>query len=129
MCGENYAASDEKKTSEMIPYKLRLFMLGDIAIQGISAEIVTSVGQQVREVSPYEKTILVSHALGYHSYVADEWEYNHDAFEVTGFAPEKGAAPKESSQIIRRIRYENRSDWCFDSHLSRRRWALALVKD
>lgn len=67
-------------------------MIGDIAFEGISAEIVTSVGKAVREVSPYEKTILVSHALGYQGYVADDWEYEHNAFEAGSAKTAKGAA-------------------------------------
>lgn len=85
----------KEENDEKVPYLLRLFLLGDIAFEGISAEIVTSVGKAVRKVSPYEKTILVSHANGYQGYVADDWEYEHQAFEVGNSKAKKGAAKKE----------------------------------
>ena len=95
-CAEkNVTVPAKDGKSSGIPYTLRLFMLGDIAFEGISAEIVTSVGKAVREVSPYEKTILVSHALGYQGYVADDWEYDHNAFEAGNSKTAKGAAQKE----------------------------------
>ena len=77
-----------------VPYTLRMWILGEIAFEGISAEIVTTVGKAVREVSPYSHTILVSHTTGYQGYVADEWEYDHHAFEVGNAKVLKGAAQK-----------------------------------
>ncbi|OUP83990.1 hypothetical protein B5F07_09055 [Lachnoclostridium sp. An169] len=92
-CAEKTAMVRSRDSRDAkIPYTLRLFMIGDIAFEGISAEIVTSVGKAVREVSPYEKTILVSHALGYQGYVADDWEYEHNAFEAGSAKTAKGAA-------------------------------------
>lgn len=75
-----------------VPYILRLFCLGDIVFEGISAEIVTSVGKAVREVSPSEKTILISHCMDYMGYVPDDWEYDHCAFETGNSMIGKGAA-------------------------------------
>lgn len=77
------------------PYRLKLLTLGDIAFQGISAEVVTSIGKAVRAVSPFNHTILVSLANGYEGYVADDWEYEHQAFEVGNTRVKKGAAEIE----------------------------------
>ncbi|HEV2597916.1 hypothetical protein [Sphingopyxis sp.] len=77
------------------PYKLRLLTLGDIAFQGISAEVVTSIGKAVRETSPFQHTILVTAANGYEGYVADDWEYDHQAFEVGDTRVKKGAVQPE----------------------------------
>lgn len=84
------------ETSEGDPmeYKLRLFRLGDILFQGVDAEIVTSIGKAIMETSPYENTILVTLANGYKGYCADDWEYEHNAFEVGGSKLVKGAAQK-----------------------------------
>lgn len=84
----------EGRTKELpqVPYILRLLVVGDIAFEGISAEIVTSVGQAVRGVSPYEKTILISHCMQYMGYVPDDWEYEHHAFEAENPPVGKGVA-------------------------------------
>jgi len=92
---ESIALAEAAAVNEpMVPYVLRLMMIGDIALQGISAEIVTSVGKQVRAVSPYEKTILVSHTSGYQGYIADDFEYDHKCFEAGNSKTKKGTAEK-----------------------------------
>lgn len=61
--------------------KLQVFMLGDIAFEGVSAEIVSSIGKKLLALSPYDHTILMTMMNGYEGYIADEWQYDHDAFE------------------------------------------------
>lgn len=75
-----------------VDYTLRLITLGELAIEGISAEIVTSVGKVVRSVSPFKNTILITQTDEYRGYVPDDWEYDHNAFEAEGATVEKGAA-------------------------------------
>ena len=85
------------------PYILRLLTIGDIAFEGISAEVVTTVGQAVREDSPYRKTILVTHASAYCGYVPDDWEYEHDAFEAKSTPVAQGAAQPAFLQGFREL--------------------------
>ena len=75
-----------------VKYSLRLVTLGDTAIQGISGEIVTSIGAAATSVSPYENTMLITQADYYTGYVPDDWEYEHNAFEAEGATVAKGAA-------------------------------------
>ena len=89
---ENSGEETPEQEPSPVYYTLRLLTLGDIAFEGISAEIVTSVGQAVREDSPLRKTVLVSHVCGYSGYVPDDWEYEHDAFEAEGTPVEQGYA-------------------------------------
>lgn len=58
----------------------------------VSAEVVTSIGKAACGVSHYKKTMMITHALGYCGYVADEWEYEHEAFEVGNSPVGKGVA-------------------------------------
>lgn len=78
---------------DTIEYTLRLFGLGNIMVQGIDAEIVTSVGQAIVNASPYDNTILVTLANGYKGYCPDDWEVDHKAFEWNE-SIKKGAAQK-----------------------------------
>lgn len=93
-CAEKIVTVDSKDGDGEVSYKLRIFMLGDIAFEGVSAEIVTSIGKAIMETSPYENTILVTIANGYNGYCADDWEYEHDAFEVDNSKAAKGEAQK-----------------------------------
>ena len=101
--GQIMPVENKDGSGEKVPYVLRLWMIGNIAFQGISAEIATSIGKAVRESSPFDQTILVSHACGYDGYLADEWEFEHNAFEVGNcFAP-KGVAQEAFLEGFRKL--------------------------
>lgn len=75
-----------------VSYTLRLVTLGDLAIQGINGEVVTSIGVAVRSTSTFKNTILITHTDCYAGYIPDDWEFDHDAFEAQGSQVQKGAA-------------------------------------
>lgn len=75
-----------------VEYTLRLVTLGDLAVQGISAEVVTSVGAAVMQTSTLKDAFLITQTDTYSGYVPDDWEYEHKAFEAEGATVEKGAA-------------------------------------
>ena len=60
--------------------------------RGISAEVVTIVGENVRKVSDAEHTIMITHAQGCMGYVPDDWEYEHQSFVAGSSLIEKGCA-------------------------------------
>ena len=98
--GRHTAATVEeaKRTGQPLPepvdaeYTLRLITIGDLAIQGISAEVVTSIGKAIKETSPYKNTMVITQTDYYTGYIPDEWEYEHNAFEAVGALVENGAA-------------------------------------
>lgn len=75
-----------------VSYTLRLVTVGDLAIQGISAEVVTSIGAAAMSTSPFKNTMLITHTDTYGGYVPNDWEYDHEAFEAGGTSVKKGAA-------------------------------------
>jgi len=84
--------TESGETKLVVPYTLRLLTIGDLAFQGISAEVVTTIGAAVREASPFAKTILVTHAMTYSGYVPDDWGYENNTFEASGTPVQKGYA-------------------------------------
>ncbi|MBO3080988.1 neutral/alkaline non-lysosomal ceramidase N-terminal domain-containing protein [Mammaliicoccus sciuri] len=74
-------------------FKLKVFKLGNIAFEGVSAEVVSSIGSKIIALSPYENTILMTMMNGYNGYIADEWQYDHDAFENSSHL-KRGAGEK-----------------------------------
>lgn len=79
-------------TAIPVSYILRLLTIGDIAFEGISAEVVTSIGAALKSASPYDKTIIVTNASSYSGYVPDEWGYDNNTFEANGTPVQKGYA-------------------------------------
>lgn len=78
-----------------VEYSLRLVTLGDVAVQGISAEVVTSIGKAVLAISTAKHTMLVTHMDTVKGYCPDDWEYEHNAFEAEGAAVAQGEAQRE----------------------------------
>lgn len=91
---EKVVQAEASKAGETIDYKLCIFQIGDVMFQGVDAEIVSSIGQAVTATSPVENTMLVMITNGYKGYIADDWEYDHDAFEAGNAKAKKGAGQK-----------------------------------
>lgn len=83
-------STDEKAPDE--EFILRLLTVGDIAFEGISAEVVTTIGTALKEASPYRKTMVVTHVTHQGCYVTDEWGYENETFEAEGTLVQKGYA-------------------------------------
>lgn len=75
-----------------VPFVLKLLRLGDLVIQGVSAEVVTTVGAAMRSISDGEHTMMMTHVHGTGLYVPDEWEYAVQAQEVSQSLLARGAA-------------------------------------
>ena len=86
------AKGAKEEEAPSIPFTLKLLRIGELAIMGISAEVVTIVGENVRKVSDAEHTIMITHAQGCMGYVPDDWEYEHQSFVAGSSLIEKGCA-------------------------------------
>ncbi len=75
-----------------IQYEIRVLKIGNVLYQGVSAEVVTSLGKSIRESSPYDETIFVTHVTTTNGYIPDDWEYEHESFEAEGTLVAQGAA-------------------------------------
>jgi len=84
---QNAAGSDPT-----VSYTLRMLTVGDLVFEGISAEVVTTIGTALKIASPYEKTMVVTHVNNYDGYVTDDWGYENHTFEAIGTFVQKGYA-------------------------------------
>ncbi|MGT2884057.1 neutral/alkaline non-lysosomal ceramidase N-terminal domain-containing protein [Streptococcus ferus] len=91
---EKVVQAEAAEEGETIDYRLRIFQIGDVMFQGVDAEIVSSIGQAVTATSPVENTMLVMITNGYQGYIADDWGYDHNAFEAGNAKTKKGAGQK-----------------------------------
>ena len=85
------AAGAEPKFVDTDPAKIRLslLMIGDIAVTGVSGEVLTMIGQRLKNESPYNHTIMVTHANGNAGYIPNDAAYDQLSYEVmsTRFKP------------------------------------------
>lgn len=67
-----------------VPLFVQEAILGDVAIVGIAAEIYALIGKACKEISPYKKTIIVTHVERSVGYIIDKTSVEHYCFEQFG---------------------------------------------
>lgn len=103
--GKTAIAWDGKKKCPMSPRKVanysreqdvtvdgNVMLLGDIALVGLKPEVNCITGEQLREKSPYRKTILVSMVNGGQKYMPDTAAYENVTWEAQSSMFMPGAA-------------------------------------
>jgi hypothetical protein len=74
------------------PLHMDLIMINDLALAGVSAEIVTNIYWHMQEASPLKDLILVSLANGRTTYIPDDAAYDTPIFEVRASGYKRGCA-------------------------------------
>lgn len=67
-----------------VPLYLQEAVFGDVAFVGLAAEIYALIGKACREVSPYRKTMIVTHVDRSIGYIIDKTSVDHYCFEQFG---------------------------------------------
>jgi hypothetical protein len=75
------AVPDEEHT---VPLYLQEMVLGDIAFVGVAAELYALIGKACKEISPYRKTMIITHVGPNAGYVIDKTSVSHQCFEQFG---------------------------------------------
>lgn len=81
--------------SDPVNLRLGLIMLNDIALSGVSGEVVTVIGDHLKKASPFANTIMVTHVTGSVGYIPDDSSYPKVTFEVTA-SPFKAGCSESS---------------------------------
>jgi len=66
-----------------VDIRLALLMINDIALSGVSGEVVSIIGQHFKEESPYNKSIMVTHVGSSTGYIPDDSQYPKLTYQVT----------------------------------------------
>ena len=69
---------------EKVPLYIQIMALGDVAIVGVAAELYALIGKYCHEVSPYAKTMVVTHVERSVGYIIDKTSVDHYCFEQFG---------------------------------------------
>jgi neutral ceramidase len=86
--------SGEYKTEDADPVAIRLSLLviNDLAIAGVSGEVLTNIGLRLKRDSPFNRTILVTHCNGSSGYLPDDAAYDRLSYEVIATHVKRGCA-------------------------------------
>lgn len=84
----------EYKIEDTDPVDIRLSLLaiGDIALAGVSGEVLTKIGQRLKLEAPFARTMLITHCNGSSGYLPEDAAYDEVAFEVVSSRVKRGCA-------------------------------------
>ncbi|MGH9469331.1 MAG: hypothetical protein ACRD1N_03190, partial [Terriglobia bacterium] len=72
--------------------RLSLLMLNNIALAGVSGEVLTPIYEHLRRDSPFTDTIMVTHANGASGYIPNDAAYGQISYEITTTRLKPGCA-------------------------------------
>ena len=78
--------------SSPVNIRLSLLMLNDIAITGVSGEVLTPILQRLQNGSPIKDMFMVGYANGYSGYIPNDAAYNQVSYEITATHLKPGCA-------------------------------------
>ena len=85
---QEYKAED----AEPVPIRLSLLVINDIAIAGVSGEVLTNIGLRLKAESPFNRTMLVTHCNGSSGYLPDDAAYDRISYEIVTTHVKRGCA-------------------------------------
>lgn len=90
--GTNVMETMRQQLTQTVPLRLALIRIGDIALAGVSGEVVTEIGERLRDASPLAHTLLVSIANDRIGYIPDDARYDRPVHSVRGCPIVRGHA-------------------------------------
>jgi hypothetical protein len=84
----------EYKSTDADPVNIRLglLMINEIALAGVSGEVLTGISRHLRQDSPFAHTIMVTHANGSSGYIPDDAAFDQITYEITTTRLKPGCA-------------------------------------
>lgn len=65
-----------------VEIRLSGLKIGDLVIEGISGELMTEIGMQVKKLSPYANTMIITHCNGSSGYICTDAAFPEGGYEI-----------------------------------------------
>ncbi len=78
--------------ADPVSIRLSLLMIHDIALAGVSGEVLTNIGLRLKRESSLNRTILVTHTNGSSGYLPDDAAYDQVSYEIITTRVKRGCA-------------------------------------
>ncbi len=75
-----------------VTIRLSLLMINQVAITGVSGEVLTMIAQRLKKESPLSRTLMVTNCNGYNSYIPDDAAYDEVSYEIVSAPMKRGCA-------------------------------------
>jgi hypothetical protein len=78
--------------ADPVQIRLSLLMIHDIALAGVSGEVLTNIGLRLKRESSFNRTMVVTHTNGSSGYIPDDAAYDQVSYEIITTRVKRGCA-------------------------------------
>jgi neutral ceramidase len=78
--------------ADPVNIRLGLLMINDVALAGVSGEVMTMIHHHLTKVSPLSRTVMVTHANGSSGYIPDDAAFEQVSYEIESSRLKPGCA-------------------------------------
>ena len=78
----NYLPQTSYESGPEVELRLTTLKIGDLVLSGVSGELFTEIGMEVKKRSPYANTFIVTHCNGSNGYICTDSAYPVGGYEV-----------------------------------------------
>ncbi len=68
--------------ADPLEIRISLLMINNLALTGVSGEVLTRIGLRLKEESPFNETIMITHCNGGSGYLPDDKAYENPGYEI-----------------------------------------------
>jgi hypothetical protein len=90
--GERPRAEYKFEDSDPVNIRLSLLRLNDVVLAGVSGEVFTRIAQRLKRESPFNATVMVTHANGSSGYIPSDDAFDQISYEITTSRLKPGCA-------------------------------------
>lgn len=78
--------------AEPVSIRLSLLRIDDIALAGVSGEVLTMIHEHLKKASPVKNTVMITHANGSSGYIPDDAAFGQVSYEISASRLKPGCA-------------------------------------
>jgi hypothetical protein len=80
--GKDYFPPASYEKGPDVEIRLTTLKIGDLVLSGVSGELMTEIGMEVKKLSPYSNTLIVTHCNGSSGYICTDKSFPEGGYEV-----------------------------------------------
>jgi hypothetical protein len=85
-------ADHKIEDADPVSIRLSLVVINDIALAGVSGEVLTNISLRLKRESPFNRTVMVTHCNGSSGYLPDDAAYDQVSYEIITTRVKRGCA-------------------------------------
>ena len=79
---DNYRPNQSLEPGDPVDITLSAVKVGGIVFAGISGEVMTEIGMDIKQISPYSQTVIITHCNGSAGYLVTDQAYQEGGYEA-----------------------------------------------